>query len=66
MKNTDVQAAEVRDQFADADAISRLEGYAPDEFEQAQKERIIAGEIDTEEFISVMVDHVVGQAPAVA
>lgn len=65
MRHTEQQAAEVREQFAEADAISRLEGYAPDAFEQAQKERIITGEIDTEEFIRVMVEHVVGSAPAI-
>jgi uncharacterized membrane protein len=64
MKNTEQQAAEVREQFAEADSISRLEGYAPDAFEEAQKERIATGEIDTEEFIRVMVEHVVGPAPA--
>lgn len=64
MKNTDEQAAEVREQFADADAISRLEGYAPDAFEQAQKERLIAGEIDTDEFIRLMAEHVAGSSPS--
>ena len=64
MNHTKEQAEQVREQFAEADAISRLEGYDPDAFEQAQKERVIAGEIDTEEFIRVMVAHVAGTAPA--
>lgn len=50
--------AEVRQQFADADAISRLEGYAPGAFESAQKERVMTGEITTDEFIAVMAQHV--------
>lgn len=54
------EQAERREQFAQADAISALEGYEPNEFEQAQKERIITGEIDTEEFIKQMIIHVKG------
>jgi hypothetical protein len=62
MNNTREQD-EVREQFAEADAISRLEGYEPDAFETALKERVITGEIDTEQLIREMVEHVVGSAP---
>lgn len=62
--NSHENAAQVREQFAEADAISRLEGYNPDAFELAQKERIISGEIGTDEFIRAMVEHVVESAPA--
>lgn len=54
----------VREQFEEADAISRLEGYAPGAYETAQKERIIAGEIDTDEFVRLMAEHIVGASPA--
>lgn len=48
---------ELRERFRQADAISRLEGYEPGDFELAQKERLIAGEITTEEFVAVMAAH---------
>lgn len=62
--HTPEQAAQVREQFEEADAISRLEGYEPDAFEQAQKERIIAGEINTDDFVRLMAEHVMGSPPA--
>ncbi|MBO2977503.1 antitoxin VbhA family protein [Burkholderia pseudomallei] len=49
---------ELRELFRRADAISRLEGYEPGDFEEAQKERLITGEIATEEFISIVAAHV--------
>lgn len=55
--NSIERQGELRGLFRRADAISRLEGYEPGEFEEAQKERLIAGEITTEEFISIMVGH---------
>ncbi|RBB40125.1 hypothetical protein DPV79_12815 [Burkholderia reimsis] len=55
--NSIERQCELREHFRRADAISRLEGYEPGEFEEAQKERLVAGEITTEEFISVMVGH---------
>lgn len=51
---------ELRERFRRADAISRLEGYEPGHFEETQKERLIAGEITTEEFVTVMAGHVRG------
>ncbi|AJY07398.1 antitoxin VbhA family protein [Burkholderia sp. SIMBA_043] len=51
---------ELRERFRQADAISRLEGYEPGHFEETQKERLIAGEITTEEFVTVMAAHVRG------
>lgn len=56
--NTRTRQAELREQFRLADAISRLEGYDPGEFEQQQKERIVRGEITIEQFIKIMADHV--------
>lgn len=52
------QAQQLREQFAEADAISRLEGYLPTAFELEQRERVISGEIDTNAFISIMATHV--------
>ncbi|MDN7473471.1 antitoxin VbhA family protein [Burkholderia multivorans] len=51
---------ELRERFRQADAISRLEGYEPGDFEEIQKERLIAGEITTEEFVAAMAAHVRG------
>lgn len=63
--HTDEQQKQIAEQFRQADAISRLEGYDPDAFEQAQKQRIITGEIDTDEFVQVMIAHVTStDAPA--
>lgn len=49
---------ELREQFHRADAISRLEGYEPSEFEEQQKRRIVRGEISVDEFVSIMAAHV--------
>ncbi|HEB3529753.1 TPA: antitoxin VbhA family protein [Burkholderia cenocepacia] len=49
---------ELRERFRQADAISRLEGYAPSEFEEQQKQRIVCGEISVDEFVSIMAAHV--------
>lgn len=56
--HTPERQAEIREQFKEADAISKLEGYEPDAFEEAQKARIVAGEITTEQFIQIMAEHV--------
>lgn len=55
---------ELRKRFREADAISRLEGYEPSEFEIAQKERLIEGEITVEEFIKLMAGYVKGGCAA--
>ncbi|KVT79938.1 hypothetical protein WT25_17415 [Burkholderia territorii] len=52
--NSTERQRELRERFRQADAISRLEGYEPDDFEEAQKERLIVGEITAEEFIAIM------------
>lgn len=52
------QDHQLREQFAEADAISRLEGYVPTPFELEQRERVISGEIDTDAFIAIMAEHV--------
>lgn len=49
---------ELRERFRQADAISRLEGYEPSEFEEVQKSRVVTGEITTDEFIALMAKHV--------
>lgn len=54
---------EIREQFKQADAISRLEGYDPDAFEQKQKERIVTGEIMTDEFVQIMIDYYADNFP---
>lgn len=58
MAHSEQRQAELREQFRQADAISRLEGYDPSEFEEQQKERIVRGEITTEQFIKIMAEHV--------
>lgn len=55
--HTEDQQKAIAEQFELADAISRLEGYNPDSFEEAQKLRIIQGEISTDEFIEIIVQH---------
>lgn len=52
------QAQQIREQFDEADAISRLEGYSPTPFELEERERVISGEIDTDAFISILAAHV--------
>ncbi|MCR4471159.1 antitoxin VbhA family protein [Burkholderia sp. SCN-KJ] len=60
--------AELRERFRQADAISRLEGYEPSEFEEQQKARIVRGEISVEQFVRIMAEHAraraAGEAPA--
>ncbi|WP_017772758.1 antitoxin VbhA family protein [Paraburkholderia kururiensis] len=51
---------ELRERFRQADATSLLEGYEPGHFEESKKERLIAGEITTEEFITAMAAHIRG------
>lgn len=49
---------ELRELFRRADAISRLEGYEPSEFEAELKERLVVGEIDFDEFLRLMIAYV--------
>ncbi|MBU9561563.1 antitoxin VbhA family protein [Burkholderia multivorans] len=49
---------ELRELFRRADAISRLEGYEPSEFEAELKERLVVGEIDFHEFLRLMITYV--------
>jgi len=55
--NNPKRQAELRKAFRVADAISRLEGYDPDVFEEKQKDRIVRGEISIQEFIKIMHTH---------
>lgn len=62
MSNSTDEQSKIREQFQQADAISRLEGYEPDAFEQQQKERIVTGDISTDEFVKIIVDHYAEEA----
>ncbi|HGO6075304.1 TPA: antitoxin VbhA family protein [Burkholderia cepacia] len=66
MAHTEQRQAELRERFRQADAISRLEGYDPSEFEQQQKERIVRGEITVAEFVKIMAEHVQSRTKVVS
>lgn len=59
--NSPERQTEISEQFEEADALSRLEGYEPEPFEEEQKRKIVTGEFTTEQFIAAMTAHVLAE-----